>query len=59
MKTVYSNTSHPKLIKWSSIAAFVVGIACFALYLFDRHSQIINNKEVVNLYNNARHFVQI
>ena len=35
MKTVYSNTSNPKLIKWSSIAAVVVGIICFALYIFE------------------------
>lgn len=33
MKTVYSNTSHPKLVKWSSIIAIVVGIICFALYI--------------------------
>ena len=35
MKTVYSNTSNPKLIKWSSIAAVIVGIICFAFYLFE------------------------
>ena len=35
MKTVYSNTSNPKLIKWSSIAAVVIGIVCFALYIFE------------------------
>ena len=35
MKTVYSNTSNPKLIKWSSIAAVVIGIICFALYIFE------------------------
>ena len=35
MKTVYSNTSNPKLIKWSSIAAVIVGIVCFAFYLFE------------------------
>ena len=33
MKTVYSNTSHPKLVKWSSIAAVVIGLVCFALYI--------------------------
>jgi len=47
MKTVYSNTSHPKLIKWSSIAAFVVGIACFALYLFEISQ---NDKILLLLY---------
>ena len=35
MKTVYSNTSNPKLIKWSSIVAVVIGIICFAFYLFE------------------------
>ena len=35
MKTVYSNTSNPKLIKWSSIAAVVIGVVCFALYIFE------------------------
>ena len=33
MKTIYSNTSHPKLIKWSSIVAVVVGIVFFIIYL--------------------------
>lgn len=33
MKTVYSNTSHPKLIKWSAVAAVVIGIICFGLYI--------------------------
>ena len=32
MKTVYSNTSNPKLIKWSSIAAGVIGLICLVLY---------------------------
>lgn len=35
MKTVYSNTSNPKLIKWSSIAAVIIGIVCFALYIIE------------------------
>ena len=35
MKTVYSNTSKPKLIKWSSIVAAVIGIICFAIYIFE------------------------
>ena len=34
MKTVYANTSHPKLVLWSSVAAFIVGLASFLLYLF-------------------------
>ena len=34
MKTVYSNTTHPKLVKWSSIVAVVFGIVCVLLYLF-------------------------
>ena len=38
MKTVYSNTSHPKLVKWSSIVAFVVGFVFILLYLFEAFS---------------------
>jgi len=34
MKTVYSNTSHPKFIKWSSIVAAVIGLTGIGLYLF-------------------------
>ena len=34
MKTVYANSSHPKLVLWSSVAAFIVGLASFLLYLF-------------------------
>ena len=34
MKTVYSNTNNPKLMKWSSIAALVIGLTCFFLYIF-------------------------
>ncbi len=47
MKTIYSNTSHPKLIKWSSIAAVVIGIACFALYIFEISQ---NDKVLLFLY---------
>ena len=43
MKTVYSNTSHPRLIKWSSIAAVIIGIVFFAFYLF----QISENDRVL------------
>lgn len=32
MKTVYANTRHPKLVKWSSIAIGVAGIVCLILY---------------------------
>ncbi|MBQ3766714.1 MAG: hypothetical protein II874_08270 [Bacteroidales bacterium] len=35
MKTVYSNTSHPQLIKWSSIVAAVLGIILFVIYLLE------------------------
>ena len=47
MKTVYSNTSHPKLIKWSSIAAVVIGNVFFALYLFEISR---NDKVLLLLY---------
>lgn len=43
MKTVYSNTSHPRFIKWSSIVAVIIGIVCFAFYLF----QISQNDKVL------------
>ena len=32
MKTVFSNTRHPKLIKWSCIAIGILGIAFVVLY---------------------------
>ena len=32
MRTVYSNTRHPKFIKWSVIAAVIISVACFVLY---------------------------
>ena len=33
MKTVYSNTAHPGLVKWSCGIAMVVGIVLFLLYI--------------------------
>ena len=33
MKTVYSNTRHPKLIKWSCIVIGVIGLVCLVLYI--------------------------
>ena len=33
MKTVYSNTRHPKLIKWSCIVIGVIGLVCLVLYV--------------------------
>ena len=38
MKTVYANSSRPGLVKWSSIVAFVVGLVCILLYLFEAFS---------------------
>lgn len=32
MKTVYANTRHPKLVKWSSIVIGIAGIVCLILY---------------------------
>ncbi|MBR5724428.1 MAG: hypothetical protein IKX62_03505 [Bacteroidales bacterium] len=32
MKTVYANTRHPRLIKWSSIAIGAAGVVCLVLY---------------------------
>jgi hypothetical protein len=32
MKTVYSNTRHPKLIKWSCIVVGIISVACMVLY---------------------------
>ena len=45
MKTVYSNTSYPKLIKWSSIIAVIVGIICFAIYISE-----LSKKDSVQLF---------
>ena len=45
MKTVYSNTSYPKLIKWSSIIAVIVGIICFAIYIAE-----LSKKDSVQLF---------
>ena len=47
MKTVYSNTSHPKLTKWSAIVAGVVGVIFFLLYLFKIHN---NDGILLSLY---------
>ena len=33
MKTVYANTAHPTLAKWSCGIAFVVGLGLFILYM--------------------------
>lgn len=43
MKTVYSNTSHPKLIQWSSIGAGVVGLILLLIYVL----QLFNNRGVL------------
>ena len=32
MATVYSNTRHPKFIKWSCIAAAIVSVICWVFY---------------------------
>lgn len=33
MKTVYANTNHPALVKWSSIVALVASLGLFVLYM--------------------------
>ena len=33
MRTVYSNTRHPKFVKWSIAAALVISVACLVLYI--------------------------
>ena len=33
MKTVYANTTHPTLVKWSCAMAFIVGLVLFILYM--------------------------
>ena len=33
MRTVYSNTRHPKFVKWSVIAAVIISVICFVLYI--------------------------
>ena len=33
MKTVYTNTRHPKMILWCSIAIGAIGVACLVLYI--------------------------
>ena len=47
MKTVYSNTRNPRLIKWSSVAAVVIGIVCFVFYLIEISR---NDKVLLLLY---------
>lgn len=42
MKTVYSNTSRPKFVKWSSVVALVLGFLFFFIYLF----RIVGNDTV-------------
>lgn len=32
MRTVYSNTRHPKLVKWSVVAAVIISFTCLVLY---------------------------
>ena len=43
MKTVYSNSSHPQLVKWSSVMALVVGVIFFILYILkiSRHEGVL------------------
>lgn len=39
MRTTYSNTRHPKLVKYSVIAGMLLAVACFVLYvIFDEES---------------------
>ena len=33
MKTVYANSAHPKLVKWSCVIAFIVGLGLYILYM--------------------------
>lgn len=42
MKTVYSNTSRPQFVKWSSIVALLLGFLFFFMYIF----RIIENNTV-------------
>ena len=42
MKTVYSNTSRPQFVKWSSVVALVLGFLFFFIYLF----RIVGNDTV-------------
>ena len=36
MKTVYANTRHPRLIKWSCIAIGAAGLTCLVLYILQK-----------------------
>ena len=39
MRTTYSNTRHPKLVKYSVIAGVLLALACFVLYvIFEEES---------------------
>lgn len=39
MRTTYSNTRHPKLVKYSVIAGVLLAVACFVLYvIYDEES---------------------
>lgn len=39
MRTTYSNTRHPKFVKYSVIAGILMSVACFVLYIiFDEES---------------------
>ena len=42
MKTVYSNTSRPQFVKWSSVVALVLGFLFLFIYLF----RIVGNDTV-------------
>ena len=33
MRTVFSNTRHPKFVKWSVIAAAIISVACLVFYI--------------------------
>jgi hypothetical protein len=33
MKTVYANSRHPRLVKWSCVIAFIVGLGLYILYM--------------------------
>lgn len=33
MKTVYANSRHPRLVRWSCVIAFIVGLGLYILYM--------------------------
>lgn len=46
MKVVYRNTEHPELVKWSCIAAGIIGVVCIVLYIvFSQESLIFVTAE--------------